>query len=123
MAASSPARGRCPTAPEMQRADPRRPHNSRTLTVDLHELAMLVERRAAGIQRAHQTMGGASGRTRQEDTMAKLALIVIISTALMTGVAADPQNDGGLVAPELSRPTPGQLLRQDYITGSGATVD
>ena len=55
--------------------------------------------------------------------MAKLALIVIISTALMTGVAADPQTDGGLVAPELSRPTPGQLLRQDYITGTGATVD
>ena len=54
--------------------------------------------------------------------MAKLALIVIISTALMTGVAADPQNDSGLVAPELSRPTPGQLLRQDYITGTGATV-
>jgi len=55
--------------------------------------------------------------------MAKLALIVIISTALTTGVAADPQNNGGLVAPELSRPTPGQLLRQDYITGTGATVD
>jgi hypothetical protein len=50
--------------------------------------------------------------------MAKLALIVIISTALMTSVAAD-----GLVAPELSRPTAGQLLRQDYITGTGATVD
>ena len=55
--------------------------------------------------------------------MAKLALVVIISTALMTGVAAAPQNDGGLGAPELSRPTPGQLLRQDYITGTGATVD
>ena len=45
--------------------------------------------------------------------MAKSALFVIISTALMTGVAADPQNGGGLVAPELSRPTPGQLLRQE----------
>ena len=54
--------------------------------------------------------------------MVKSLLIVIISNALMTGVAADPQNDGGLVAPELSRPTPGQLLRQDYITGTGATV-
>jgi hypothetical protein len=50
--------------------------------------------------------------------MAKLALIITISTALMTSVAAD-----GLVAPELSRPTTGQLLRQDYITGTGATVD
>jgi hypothetical protein len=54
--------------------------------------------------------------------MTKLALIVIISTALTTGVAAAPQNDVGLVAPELSRPTPGQLLRQDYIAGTGATV-
>jgi hypothetical protein len=54
--------------------------------------------------------------------MAKSALFVIISAALMTGVAADPQNGGGLVAPELSRPTPGQLLRQDYIAGTGATV-
>ena len=54
--------------------------------------------------------------------MAKSALIVIISAVLMTGVAADPQNDRGLVAPELSRPTPGQLLRQDYIAGTGATV-
>ena len=53
--------------------------------------------------------------------MVKSALFVIISTALMTGVAADPQNGGGLVAPELSRPTP-QLLRQDYIAGTGATV-
>ena len=35
--------------------------------------------------------------------MAKLALIITISTALMTSVAAD-----GLVAPELSRPTAGQ---------------
>ena len=55
--------------------------------------------------------------------MEKFALIVTISTALMTGVATHPQNDGGLVAPELSRPSPGQLLRQDYITGTGATVD
>ena len=54
--------------------------------------------------------------------MVKTALFVIISTALMTGVAADPQNGGGLVAPELRRPTPGQLLRQDYIAGTGATV-
>src|SRR6202034_4484279 len=114
MAASSPARGRVPTAPETQRADPRRRQNSRRLTVDLHELAMLVARRAAGIQRAHQLAPPAAGGRRQEDTMAKSALFVIISAALMTGVAADPQNGGGLVAPELSRPTPGQLLRQDY---------
>ena len=54
--------------------------------------------------------------------MVKSVLFIIISIALMTGVAADPQNGGGLVAPELSRPTPGQLLRQDYIAGTGATV-
>jgi hypothetical protein len=54
--------------------------------------------------------------------MVKSVLFVIISIALMTGVAADPQNGGGLVAPELSSPTPGQLLRQDYIAGTGATV-
>ena len=54
--------------------------------------------------------------------MVKSALIIIFFTALTAGVAADPQNAGGLVAPELSRPTPGQLLRQDYIAGTGATV-
>jgi hypothetical protein len=63
-----------------------------------------------------------SGRNKQEDAMVKSALVFIIFTALTTGVAADPQNTGGLVAPELSKPTPGQLLRQDYITGTGATV-
>lgn len=44
-------------------------------------------------------------------------------TALIAGVAANAQSDAGFVAPELSNPTPGQLLRQDYITGTGATVD
>ena len=32
------------------------------------------------------------------------------------------QNDGGLVAPELSKPTPGHLLNQDYLTSTGETV-
>jgi hypothetical protein len=54
--------------------------------------------------------------------MVRLALIIIFFTALTAGVAADPQNAGGLVAPELSTPAPGHLLRQDYITGTGATV-
>jgi hypothetical protein len=67
-------------------------------------------------------MAGADGRKTQEDTMVKLALFVIFFTALTAGVAADPQNDGGLVAPELSRPTSGQLLNKDYLTGTGATV-
>ncbi len=55
--------------------------------------------------------------------MVKLALIAIIFTALMADVAANAQNDGGLVAPELSKPTPGQLLNNGYLTGTGATVD
>ena len=53
--------------------------------------------------------------------MLRLALIVIF-TALMAGVAAKAQNDGGYVAPELGRPTPGHLLDRDYLTSTGATV-
>jgi hypothetical protein len=51
-----------------------------------------------------------------------LALIVIIFTALMAGAVANAQSDGGYVAPELSRPTPGHLLNQDYLTSTGETV-
>jgi hypothetical protein len=58
----------------------------------------------------------------QEDTMPRLALIIIIFTLLMAGVGANAQNDGGYVAPELSRPTPGHLLNQDYLTSTGETV-
>ena len=54
--------------------------------------------------------------------MLRIALIVITFTALRAGVAANAQSDAGFVAPELSNPTPGQLLRQDYIAGTGATV-
>ena len=46
------------------RADPRRRQNSRRLTDDLHELAMLVARRAAGVQRAHQLAPAAAGGRR-----------------------------------------------------------
>ena len=53
--------------------------------------------------------------------MVKLALVIIFTT-LTAGVAANAQNDGGLVAPELSRPTPGHLLNQDYLTSTGETV-
>jgi hypothetical protein len=68
-------------------------------------------------------LAGVGGRQKtEEDTMAKLALIVIIFTALMTGVATGAQNDGRYVAPELSNPTPGHLLDQDYLTSTGATV-
>jgi len=39
--------------------------------------------------------------------MVKSAFMVIIFTTLMAGVAANAQNDGGYVAPELSKPTRG----------------
>ena len=54
--------------------------------------------------------------------MLRIALIVIIFTALRAGVAANAQSDAGFVAPELSNPTPGHLLDQDYLTSTGETV-
>jgi hypothetical protein len=55
--------------------------------------------------------------------MAKLNFIAVILAASMAGVAAYGQDtSGGLVAPEVSKPTPGQLLDQDYLTSTGATV-
>jgi len=56
--------------------------------------------------------------------MAKLTLIAIVVAALAsasTGLG-QAQDNGGLVAPELAKPAPGQLLDQDYLTGTGATV-
>ncbi len=46
--------------------------------------------------------------------MLRLTLIVITFTALIAGVAANAQSDGGCVAPELSNPMPGHLHDQDY---------
>ncbi len=81
------------------------------------------------IERWKRRLAGALERSpipamvvEQEDTMLRLALIVIIFTALIAGVAANAQSDGGYVAPELSRPTPGHLLNQDYLTSTGETV-
>jgi hypothetical protein len=55
--------------------------------------------------------------------MAKLKFMAIILTALIASVTAYGQdNGGGLVAPELSKPTPGHLLDQDYLTSTGETV-
>ncbi len=54
--------------------------------------------------------------------MAKLLLAVIILTAPLAAVAANGQSDGGYVAPELSKPAPGHLLDQDYLTSTGETV-
>ncbi len=54
--------------------------------------------------------------------MPRPAPIVIILTALIASAAANAQSDGGYVAPDLSRPTPGHLLNQDYLTSTGETV-
>jgi hypothetical protein len=51
-----------------------------------------------------------------------LASILVALTAPMAGVPAHAQDNGGLVAPELNKPAPGQLLNRDYLTGTGATV-
>jgi hypothetical protein len=54
--------------------------------------------------------------------MVKLLLTAIIFSAPLVAVAADGQSDGRYVAPELSKPAPGRLLDQDYLTSSGETV-
>jgi hypothetical protein len=55
--------------------------------------------------------------------MTKLMFIVVILAASMAGVSAYGQdNGGGYVAPELSKPVPGQLLDRDYLTSTGETV-
>jgi hypothetical protein len=55
-------------------------------------------------------------------TTAKLEFIAIILIASMAGFAAYAQDDGSYVAPELSKPAPGHLLNQDYLTSTGETV-
>ena len=53
--------------------------------------------------------------------MAKSMVVAAFLLAVTVGVSAYGQ-DNGLVAPELSKPTPGHLLDQDYLTSTGATV-
>ena len=53
--------------------------------------------------------------------MAKSIVIAAFLLAATADVAAYGQ-DKGLVAPELSKPAPGQLLDQDYLTSTGETV-
>jgi hypothetical protein len=55
-------------------------------------------------------------------TTVKLKFFVIILIASMAGFAVYAQDDGGYVAPELSKPAPGHLLNQDYLTPTGETV-
>ncbi|HEX9168892.1 MAG TPA: hypothetical protein VF886_08195 [Roseiarcus sp.] len=55
--------------------------------------------------------------------MTRLKFLAVILTALMASVAAYGQdNGGGLVAPEISKPAPGRLLDQNYLTQTGETV-
>jgi hypothetical protein len=58
----------------------------------------------------------------QEDGMSKLFLVIIFFFTPTAVIAANGQGDGGYVGPELSRPTPGHLLNQDYLTSTGETV-
>jgi hypothetical protein len=53
--------------------------------------------------------------------MTKSIVIAAFLLAATGGVAAYGQNNG-LVAPELDKPAPGQLLDKDYTTSTGATV-
>jgi hypothetical protein len=52
--------------------------------------------------------------------MAKIIVVAFLLT-VAASVSAYGQ-DNNLVAPELSKPTPGQLLDKDYTTSTGATV-
>jgi hypothetical protein len=55
--------------------------------------------------------------------MTKWKFIAVILAASVASVAAYGQdNGGGLVAPEISRPAPGHLLDQIYLTSTGETV-
>jgi hypothetical protein len=53
--------------------------------------------------------------------MAKSIVIAAFLLAATAGISAYGQ-DNGLTAPELTKPAPGQLLDQDYLTSTGATV-
>jgi hypothetical protein len=53
--------------------------------------------------------------------MAKSIVIAAFLLAATAGVSAYGQ-DNKLVAPELDRPAPGQLLDQKYLAPTGATV-
>jgi hypothetical protein len=53
--------------------------------------------------------------------MAKLTVIAAFLLAATAGGAAYGQ-DNKLLAPELAKPAPGQLLDKDYLTSTGETV-
>ena len=53
--------------------------------------------------------------------MANSIVIAAFLLAATAGAGAYGQ-DNGLVAPELSKPAPGHLLDEDYLTSTGETV-
>ena len=53
--------------------------------------------------------------------MAKASVIAALFLAATAGAGAYGQ-DNSLVAPELAKPAPGQLLDKDYLTSTGETV-
>jgi hypothetical protein len=53
--------------------------------------------------------------------MAKSTVIAAFLLAATAGVGAYGQ-DNKLLAPELAKPAPGQLLDKDYLTSTGETV-
>ena len=53
--------------------------------------------------------------------MAKLTVVAAFLLAATAGGAAYGQ-DNKLLAPELAKPVPGQLLDKDYLTSTGETV-
>src|SRR5271167_2725545 len=74
-------------------------------------------RRSPTTQLCFSSRAGAEG-----DTMVKMLLTAIIFSAPLAAVAANGQSESGYLAPELSTPTPGQLLDKDYLTSTGETV-
>jgi hypothetical protein len=54
--------------------------------------------------------------------MTKPFLTAVIFIAPLAAFAANGRSDGGYVAPELTKPAPGHLLDQDYLTSTGGTV-
>jgi hypothetical protein len=65
--------------------------------------------------------GAQSSSLARVKSMAKSIVIAALLLAATSGVAAYGQ-DNKLVAPELAKPAPGQLLDKDYLTSTGATV-
>ena len=55
-------------------------------------------------------------------TRLKFVAVILLAAPMASVAAYGQDNGGGLVAPELSKPAPGRLLDQDYLTSTGATV-